>query len=271
MPPTLAGLDDLNQFSAFLLEDGFSNRDANQCEITYVNHLPAGEEWSRHGEVGNVVGPLPGRTSDDFLPEPESVEAPFRYVFRWPGSEEPAGRLHVQVGSVHRVADGPPMLKVLLTARGRPRGAGTDDVLEWLDVGHDFLVRGFASLTTENMHRRWGRNGRVLTPLRSRIPRGGPDGPAPVCRRPRPSYRGPSGSVRAVPRPRRELELLPSPPHRREPHHGFRPSSPRLRAGCSSSGTRQTKTLRSKYGPSVATACTTARAATRTSSTSAMT
>ncbi len=149
--------DDLDGFRAFLTGAGLSSVEGNQCEITYVNHLPAGEGWAKHGDVGAVIGPLSGPTSDSGLPVPETVEATFRYRFQWPGEDEPAGRLHVQVAPVHRIQDGLPMLKVVLTARGRPRSPDTDQVLAWFDVAHDFLVSAFASLTTPTMHKHWGR------------------------------------------------------------------------------------------------------------------
>jgi uncharacterized protein (TIGR04255 family) len=157
--PTLrnAFRDDLDGFRAFISGAALPSIEADQCEITYVNHLPAGEGWAKHGDVGAVIGPLSGPPSDANLPEPETVEATFRYRFPWPDKQEPAGRLHVQVTPVHRISDGVPMLKVVLTARGRPRGPETADVLAWFDVGHDFLVTAFASLTTPTMHHLWGR------------------------------------------------------------------------------------------------------------------
>jgi len=149
--------DDLRAFRDFVTTSGLPDLEINQCEITYVNLLTAGEGWSQHGDVGAVISPLSGATSDGRLPLPESVDATFRYLFVWPGEAEPAGRLHVHVTPVHRIVDGEPMLKVVLTARGRPRGTDVAQASSWLEVGHDFLVRAFTSLTTPTMHQRWGR------------------------------------------------------------------------------------------------------------------
>lgn len=143
---------DLEGFIRYADESGLGNLVPNQCEITYVNHIPAGEGWQRHGEVHRVFRPVA-----ESAPQPENIDMTLRYVFPWPGEKDPAGRLHVQVTPVHRVADGTPMLAANLTARGRPRGPGVNGVLQWLDVGHAFLVNTFASLTTPDMHKLWGR------------------------------------------------------------------------------------------------------------------
>ncbi len=147
---------DLTAFQAFLAHEGVGVPEVNQCEVTYVNHIPA-EGWQRHGQLARVLNTISKDVSDQFLPEPETAEATFRYVFNWPGTKEAAGRLHVVAKPVHRLADGSPLFAITLTARGRPRGSDVDEVLAWMDVAHDFLVRGFASMTTAEMHETWGR------------------------------------------------------------------------------------------------------------------
>lgn len=148
---------DFGEFLSFLGRQGLAGPEINQCEVTYVNHIVPGGGWQRHGDVHRVLTTISGELSDEFLPEPETIEATFRYVFFWPGSEESAGRLHVAVRPVYRVSDDTPLLAITLTARGRPRGNDVASVTAWMDVGHDFLVHGFASMTTPEMHRLWGR------------------------------------------------------------------------------------------------------------------
>ena len=45
---------------------------------------------------------------------------------------------------------------VQLFARGAPIGDGLEGALAFLDLGHDWLVRAFKSLTTLEMHKEWG-------------------------------------------------------------------------------------------------------------------
>jgi len=44
-----------------------------------------------------------------------------------------------------------------LSAKGRPTGSSVEDILAWLDRGREWVVRGFAALTTEAAHDHWGR------------------------------------------------------------------------------------------------------------------
>ncbi|MEQ1570314.1 MAG: TIGR04255 family protein [Myxococcota bacterium] len=143
---------DLDGFIVYASEGGLGVPAPNQCEITYVNHIPAGEGWQSHSDLHRVFRPL-----RESAPRPENIDMTLNYVFPWPGEELPAGRLHVQITSVHRVSDGVPLIAATLVARGRPRSQNSAGVLQWLDVGHAFLVDTFASLTTIDMHKLWGR------------------------------------------------------------------------------------------------------------------
>ena len=44
-----------------------------------------------------------------------------------------------------------------LTARGNPQGDGLEGALEFIDTGHEWIVRGFTSFVTKEMQALWGR------------------------------------------------------------------------------------------------------------------
>jgi hypothetical protein len=50
-----------------------------------------------------------------------------------------------------------PIYLANLTARVMPNGATVDRAMKALDVGHEWVVRGFDDLTTAEMHRHWGK------------------------------------------------------------------------------------------------------------------
>lgn len=128
----------------------------DQCEVTYVNHVKPGSIWKEHGEVGKVVMPWSGQHSDDFLLLEEDVTLTARYII--PGEQgEPIGRLSVTVQPAYVSDMEEPVLQMTLIARGRPMGEGMGGVLRFLDLGRDWVVRGFASLTTRLMHQIWER------------------------------------------------------------------------------------------------------------------
>lgn len=141
-------------FCAFLEKCGLGLPVPNQCEVTYVNHIEL-----RHGEGDRLrleeVSPmLAGASAKTFLPDPVWIECKTVYDMA-----ERAGRLHVSLNPVIRRADGERIAVLQLTARGRPRGHKAADVLEWLDVGREWVVRGFFDATSQTMHKLWGYRG----------------------------------------------------------------------------------------------------------------
>jgi hypothetical protein len=147
-------LNELSIFCAFVDREGLGELAINQCEITYVNHIMAGEGWVRHGQLAEIlrcVAPVAGH-----LPEPESISLTACYVI--PGSDgRPLGRLHATVRPAWRTGDSRPMYVMTLTARGAPQGEGVSAAVAFLNLGREWIVRGFADLTTAKMHSIWRR------------------------------------------------------------------------------------------------------------------
>jgi uncharacterized protein (TIGR04255 family) len=145
----------LHRFSQFLEREKLGILNANQCEITYVNHISA-EGWKEHGDLHRVISPWSGSYSDDFLTQPETVSFALRYKIPNPEGK-PIGRLHVQLEPGFNKQDQKPMFIFTLTARGRPIGDGQAGIFAFLDIGRKWIVKGFTSLTTKHMHDIWGR------------------------------------------------------------------------------------------------------------------
>lgn len=148
--------NELRKFEDFLSRQQIGELNANQCEITYVNHILSGEGWNNHGQLGEVLTLFAPRYTDDFRPAPEDGRLSARYMIP-NNTGEPVGRLHVAVEPVYRSADDMPMFALTLTARGRPLGVGVPGVLAFLDLGREWIVRSFASITTPQMHTIWRR------------------------------------------------------------------------------------------------------------------
>ncbi|HUE08033.1 MAG TPA: hypothetical protein VMP41_11445, partial [Acidimicrobiales bacterium] len=53
--------------------------------------------------------------------------------------------------------DNQPVIALTLLARGAPRTTDATGVVEFLRLGHEWIVRGFADLTTAAMHDEWER------------------------------------------------------------------------------------------------------------------
>jgi uncharacterized protein (TIGR04255 family) len=146
---------ELSVFLDFASEMQLGDFEPTQCELTYVNHIFAGQQWKTLGDLSDVVSVWSGRTADASLPDPEDVRLAWQYRFDERG--KPLGRLHVKVQSAFRTSDRLPVIVLQLLGRGAPVGSGVEGVLAFADRAHEWIVRGFTALTTERMHAVWER------------------------------------------------------------------------------------------------------------------
>jgi uncharacterized protein (TIGR04255 family) len=151
-----AFLREIEVFERFLGREGLGRISPNQCEITYVNIIESENAWKHHGELGAVLTAINEEPQSSVLPKREEIRAAWRYVMR-NQQGMPIGRLHVVAEPVFRRSDDLPMLHLRLTARGEPVDRNMDGVTRFLDLGREWIVRGFASITTPAMHEIWGR------------------------------------------------------------------------------------------------------------------
>ncbi len=139
-------------FLHFLTKEGLRTPSVNQCEITYVNHIKRNEGWVSVDEWEDVFNVVRKNQPADFLPEPEVAHFSFSYLMR-----DKSGRLRVEANPVIRKSDGTQAIAFTLVARGKPRSTETSDILDWFDLGRQWIVRGFTDLTTTQMHKLWRR------------------------------------------------------------------------------------------------------------------
>ena len=90
-----------------------------------------------------------------FLPEPVGVQFTASYNIPDPVGQ-PIGRLGILVQPAARVSDGTEILAMNLVATLQPATSDLDGVLAAMDVGRGWIVRAFADVTTDEMHRIWG-------------------------------------------------------------------------------------------------------------------
>lgn len=140
------------RFCDFLRVEDLGQPQVNQCEVTYVNHIEYGKGWNGYGELSKVISPWSGVTSGSFLPplERASMEAHYRLP-------RELGRLHISVEPVIRARDSQEVLQLTLTARGAPKSSSLADIVSWMDLGREWVVKGFTDFTTASMHNIWGR------------------------------------------------------------------------------------------------------------------
>lgn len=144
---------DWNVFLSFLLEEDLGHADVDQCEVTYINHIELGVGgWNSLGELYRVLTIMGEPRPGAFLPPPEMFVLNTAFVMG-----NGLGRLHLSAQPAIRTQDRKQVLQMTLTARGTPKSPRTEDVLQWFDLGHEWIVQGFADLTAPEMHRVWRR------------------------------------------------------------------------------------------------------------------
>lgn len=146
----------LSEFAEFLAKEKLGPLDIDQCEITYVDHLPIGEgALPNAGDLGQVFVFWGKDYSDGGLGAPEQARCNLRFVMR-DDQGKPLGRLHMNAEpSVSRL-DGKRIFEVQTTARGAPIGAGSAGAMAFLDYAHDAVVKLFLHVTRPELQQTWG-------------------------------------------------------------------------------------------------------------------
>ncbi len=144
--------EEWKRFCEFLDEAGIGKPEVNQCEMTYVNHIELGAGWKSFGELNKVIATWSGTYSGNFLPGAESVNIGARYLL-----PDQKGRLYIEMQPAIRQQDAKEILQLNMTARGKPESSNLQHILEWLDLGHEWIVRGFTDFTAKEMHDFWRR------------------------------------------------------------------------------------------------------------------
>ena len=131
----------------------------NWCEVTYINHI--GEDGSQRPGMREVFRGVETTPVGGFLPQSEDGQLALRYII--PGDHGPRGRLTVTAAPAVRRVDLTQIWVMTLTARLLAADESREAAFEALDVGHEWVVRGFAELTSDRMHERWGEEIRSAT------------------------------------------------------------------------------------------------------------
>ncbi|MGH8902786.1 MAG: TIGR04255 family protein [Egibacteraceae bacterium] len=147
--------DELRLFDDFLEDEKLGQLTPVQCEITYLNPVGLAKHPATLPPIERVVAPWSGRYTDDFLPPPEETMVSSRY--RIVHEDQMCGSLYIRARPYWRQGDDATVLMLELVARGRPFGQGIEGAFTFLDLAHQWIVQGFVSFTTSEMHQAWER------------------------------------------------------------------------------------------------------------------
>ncbi|MCP4373577.1 MAG: TIGR04255 family protein [Deltaproteobacteria bacterium] len=141
------------QFLEFLTNQKLPEPAVNQIEVTYVNLISCEDNdfsKSMH-EVFEFWNPDPQPSP---LGEPETQKFVTTYLIK--DDDERIGRLSITSHTLIR-HDNKKYLRVDIVARGKPKDVSLNGILDFMNLGRSKIVLGFDSLTTEDMHKIWGK------------------------------------------------------------------------------------------------------------------
>jgi uncharacterized protein (TIGR04255 family) len=147
---------EVNQFVSFLDDEKIGELRPNQCEVTYTNiiELPGSERV--HDRLEKITTLWTGHLSEKLDAELEDASAQLRFKLLEAG--KPVGRVHISFQPAVLQSDpSKEVIKLDITARGRPKHETRESAFDFLDLGRRAVVKTFAAVTTPSMHSMWGR------------------------------------------------------------------------------------------------------------------
>jgi uncharacterized protein (TIGR04255 family) len=136
------------RFVQFVQRQGLPQPRVTRYELTYVNEIEIAQRAAA-SEVERYVQMYVSLKNREFLPEPASVSAAWQFVL-----PEGKGQLHANLSPV-RKPDGKEAMALALNCVGPATKHYA--MSEWFQTAHEWIVRGFADLTTAEAHQKWGR------------------------------------------------------------------------------------------------------------------
>jgi uncharacterized protein (TIGR04255 family) len=139
-------------FLEFTKKEELGSVTINQWELTYVNYISKGNEWTSMDDLQSIFSYWTGRPPKSYLPTPENVGVDVTYAF-----PKNFGRLHISFTPAFKKSDKTPIIRYNLTARGRLEQSDISSILASFDLGHEWIVNGFTDFTTSKAHEIWKR------------------------------------------------------------------------------------------------------------------
>jgi hypothetical protein len=142
-------LECLEQFAH---DEGIGRVEPTSWVVTYISHVEYEGLLNVAPTVAKTFTCWTNETSDNWLPPPDRLALELAFPL-----SDNAGRLHVTSTPVVRLSDKKELLRLDFTARGKTKAKELANAMDGIDLGHEWVVRGFVSLTRREMHKVWER------------------------------------------------------------------------------------------------------------------
>ncbi|MDC0936381.1 TIGR04255 family protein [Pirellulales bacterium] len=138
-------------FATFCSKEGLGTPEPSFVEVLYVNRLQPQDGESIPELIDAVFDGVSANTGHTTLPPLELMTLNRTFVL-----EDGAGRLYAEIGVGYTKSQESQEILFKLTSRLRHE---TGDLVDTIQVAHDWLIKGFVSLTREDCRKtRWGQN-----------------------------------------------------------------------------------------------------------------
>lgn len=139
----------LRMVDQFLRRENLGELEPTSCLLTYVNHVTIDSLAKEPEAAAEIFAFWSNETSEGWLPKPDHLAVNVSYPM---GANK--GRLNVSVvPAIHTGSGGQSfIMKFELAARGRPEQNTIESALAWLDLGHEWIVKGFVDITRKQWH-----------------------------------------------------------------------------------------------------------------------
>lgn len=139
----------LDIFRKYVSDAQLGELQVDQCELTYVNHIPLDEGLDLSEMAAKTFTAFGGSTQIPGYRDRFSFN-----VSSW--LDEINGRLHTSLQPAQNMKTRQVLLDFRITARGAPAWSDNGKLGDWFDQSHRFAFDSFKSLTTSEMHKKWG-------------------------------------------------------------------------------------------------------------------
>ncbi|MEX2318182.1 MAG: TIGR04255 family protein [Pirellulales bacterium] len=144
----------LQVLSQFLAAEHLGECEPTSCLMTYVNHIEIDSLEVEGLRAADVFTFFRNETNSGWLPSPDQLTINMSYPM-----PDKRGRLHLQINPAIKVVNDQRrfVMRFDLTARGTPEANTLESALGWLDMGHEWIVRGFVDFTRTEWQSTWER------------------------------------------------------------------------------------------------------------------
>jgi uncharacterized protein (TIGR04255 family) len=146
-------LKNLELLDSFYQETGLGKLQPNQCEISYINHIDAS---CTHNNLSKTFTGWSDQYDLSNIADIEDIDLNIKHTIKNDAGEF-LGRLHIKIMPAFKATDDSPIFLMELTVRGHPLGNDLRDVINFMDLGREIIVRAFTKITTSEMHNIWER------------------------------------------------------------------------------------------------------------------